>query len=119
MIYYNWESAYGREGDYVYYVFHASGGTMPHADEVHYEPDREGFPNREGWRKSHKGRMYIRLDNGFVITVCRKGDGWRGTIYDPFAKKPRYSKRWYATEHLVKLAAFDAMDLIISRWIRS
>lgn len=88
---------------------------MPHQDEVHFEGSRLHFPDHFGWKISYKGNKYIRLDNGFVITVYQRGETWSGAIYDPKAKRTIYAKRQYADQREAKLAAYDAMQLLIKR----
>lgn len=88
---------------------------MPHDDQVHFEPDRQSFPDRHGWFVSHKGNPYIRLDNGFVITIYEREGGWSGAIYDTATRKTIYAKHRHGSERAAKLAAYDTIMLLIER----
>lgn len=86
-----------------------------HKDAVYFGGDRQSFPDFEGWKISKKGQPYIRLDNGFVITIYQREFGWSGAIYDPATKKTIFAKRRYSSEKSAKLSAYDSVELLIAR----
>lgn len=90
-------------------------GALHHKDVTHFDGQREAFPVHAGWKVSKKGQPYIRLDNGYVITVYQREGNWSGAIYDPAMKKTIYAKRQYGSKREVQLAAYDVMQMLIEK----
>ena len=76
-------------------------------DAIDLENRRAGWLSRK-WLVSAKGNEYIRED-GFVLTVFKKGKGWSGSVKQPGAERPRYLSKFHGTSDSAKLALFSAM----------
>lgn len=69
---------------------------------------------RRQWRTSASGNSFINV-NGFNIVVFPRDDHWAGRIEDRATGEVLFSKRKYLHENAAKLAAFDAMEMLMKR----
>lgn len=100
----------------------------------HMEDDVEGARSREqemqatlarrarwlkrGWRTSYKGNHFVNTHDGFMVVVFRQGKHWGGVVKDKQTGHEQRSRRQYATEDDAKLAAFDALVMLLDRRTR-
>ena len=73
---------------------------------------------RRRWRRSRGGNSFLNV-NGFNIVVFPKDDHWSARITNRETGETTFAKRKYLHENAAKLAAFDALELLMARAMRS
>jgi hypothetical protein len=77
---------------------------------------RQGWLKRQ-WKISEKGNEYLNVD-GCNVVVFPVGDKWRARIAQQLGDHSRLSKRLYPSNAAAKLAAYDALPLLLAYWAK-